>query len=146
MHRWLLTWGDLHRKAVSGLKGRVRQFIADMALVTFNDGDDAVHGLLNLRALSALHNKTYPDIPPIRFKAALATGDLVLSPTGIVGRLVNHTFDLLNATPRCTISLDEAVYRQLAAYRDRCRLITVTSPHGDPLDLYELIDPAPGAE
>ncbi len=124
----------------------VRQFIADMALVTFNAGDDAVHGLLNLRALAALHSQTYPDIPPIRFKAALATGDLVLSPTGIVGRLVNHTFDLLNATPRCTISLDEPVYRQLDAYRDRCQPIRVTSPDGDPLDLYELVESAPDAE
>jgi class 3 adenylate cyclase len=140
MHRWLLVWGDLHRKAVSGLKGRVRQFIADMALVTFTEADDAVHSVLNLRALAALHNQNTPEKPPIRFKATISTGDLVLSPTGIVGRLVNHTFDQLNATPRATISIDEAVYRQLSVYRGQFQPRTVTARHGDTMELYQMIE------
>ena len=130
MHQWLLHWGDLHRQAVAGLKGRVRQFVADMALVTFTTADDAIHGILNLQALADGHNRTRSELPPIRFKAALATGDLVLSPTGIVGKVVNHTFDLLNATPRATITIDPAVYNQLEDYQNYFQPITLESKKG----------------
>jgi class 3 adenylate cyclase len=141
LRQWLLAWGDLHREAVSGLKGRVRQFVADMALVTFTNADDAVHGILNLQILAAHHNQKHSDLPPIHFKAALAHGDLVLSPTGIVGKLVNHAFDLLNATPRATISIDAGTYQQLEAFTNRFRPISLTTPQGDPLpECYQFID------
>jgi class 3 adenylate cyclase len=138
MHQWLMHWGDLHRQAVTGLKGRVRQFVADMALVTFTNPDDAIHGILNLQALAEGHNRTRPELPPIRFKAALANGDLVLSPTGVVGKLVNRTFDLLNATPRGAVSLDQTVYEQLQAYKDRFEPITLESSKGS-FEAYQLM-------
>ncbi|HEX3053066.1 MAG TPA: adenylate/guanylate cyclase domain-containing protein [Aggregatilineaceae bacterium] len=140
IHQWLMTWGDLHRQAVAGLKGRVRQFIADMALVTFTEGDDAVHGLLNLRALADIYNDKRDELPPLQFKATVCVGDLILTPTGIVGQIVNHTFDLLNATPRGTISIDETVFNTLTVYRERFRPITLTSRHNETLHAYQLIE------
>ncbi|MBN1679884.1 MAG: hypothetical protein JW966_06300 [Anaerolineae bacterium] len=142
MHRWMLAWGNLHREAVSGLKGRVRQFIADMALVTFSGADDAVQGALNLLALADIYNRDRTDLPPIHFKTAIANGDLILSPTGIVGRLVNRTFDLLNASPRGSVCIDSIVYRQLHAYRSRFRPVQLAPEKDHPLDeVYQLIKP-----
>jgi len=144
VHQWLETWGDLHRQAVTGLHGRARQFVADMALVTFNDADDAVQGVLNLQALAEIYNQTNPTLPPIRFKAAISTGDLVLSPTGIVGKLVNHTFDLLNATPRASVCIDKATYLQLDAYQKRFQQVSLNEALPE---IYQLIVEAqPAAE
>lgn len=146
VHHWLTIWGDLHRQAVAGLRGRVRQFVADMALTTFSSADDAVQGILSLQALANIHNQSRPDLPPIHFKAALASGDLILSPTGIVGRLVNHTFDLLNATPRGTVSLDSSLYDQLTVYKSRGYPVTLTSPDGTQvMNAYRLADTPPAA-
>lgn len=119
LNEWLSKWANLHREATIGLRGQVRQFVADMALMSFADADDAVQAVLNLQALADMHNREYPDLLDFHFKAAIATGDLILSPTGIVGRLVNNTFDLLNATPREAVSLDVATYDRLRDYQDR---------------------------
>jgi class 3 adenylate cyclase len=132
VHRWMLTWGNLHRQAVAGLKGQVRQFIADMALVTFSDADDAVQAVLNLRTLAARHNQSTEDLPPLHFKAAISTGDLLLTPTGLVGRLVNQTFDLLNATARGTVIACPETYRKLAAYADRFHTVTLGTNRPQP--------------
>ncbi len=141
MNRWMMAWGDLHRQAVTGLKGRVRQFIADMALVTFATPDDAVQGVLTLRELSHAHNETHRDLPPINFAAAITMGDLILSPTGVVGRLVNQTFRLLNASPRHHITIDPAVYERLREGQDRFRPVTRHAPGDVTLPAYELIEP-----
>jgi class 3 adenylate cyclase len=138
--QWLLTWGDMHRQAVVGLKGRVRQFVADMALVTFTNADDAVRAVLTLRALAERHNATQRDLPPLEFAAVIATGDLILSPTGIVGRLVNQTFRLLNASPRQAITLDVPVYERLTEFQERFRPATRTSKETIVLDVYELTE------
>jgi class 3 adenylate cyclase len=140
VNQWLLTWGDMHRQAVVGLKGRVRQFIADMALVTFTNADDAVRGVLSLRALAAQHNETHSDLPPIHFAAAISTGDLILSPTGVVGHVVNQAFRLLHASPRRMITIDAPVYEQLSGHRDRFRPAVRTDRDGDSLPAYELIE------
>ncbi|NDJ75360.1 MAG: hypothetical protein GYB65_03795 [Chloroflexi bacterium] len=140
IHQWLLAWGDLHRQAVAGLNGRVRQFIADMALLTCSSADDAVHTILNLQALAALHNQTRLDLPPLHFKTVLATGDLILSPTGVVGPLVNRTFDLLNITPRSAVVLEPGVYELLHAYQDRFELVTLTAADGSATrNAYQLV-------
>jgi class 3 adenylate cyclase len=147
MHQWLQIWGDLHREAVRGLQGRVRQFIADMALITFTTADDAVQGLLGLRALAAIHNEKHTELPPIHFKAALSCGDLILSPTGVVGRGVNQTFDLLNATPRGTVWISRPAHDQLDVYRDRFQPVTLTTLEGTPGEsAYQLIEPNPTGE
>lgn len=118
LNDWLLKWHNLHREAVRGIKGRVRQFVADMALMTFNDPDEAFHALLNLLALIKIHNeKSESDLPPYYFKAAMSRGDLILSPTGVVGPLVNRTFEVLNHTPRTRICLSETAYETLKHYR-----------------------------
>jgi class 3 adenylate cyclase len=140
MNRWLLTWGDMHRQAVVGIKGRVRQFITDMALVTFATADDAAQGVINLRALAAVHNKNAPDLPPIRFAAAISAGDLILSPTGVVGRVVSQAFRLLHASPRETITIEAGVYEQLQEYQDRFRPVTRDTEHDDNLAAYEMIE------
>ncbi|RPI94468.1 MAG: hypothetical protein EHM39_12260, partial [Chloroflexi bacterium] len=140
VNQWLLTWGDMHRQAVSGLKGRVRQFIADMALITFASADDAVQGVLTLRALAEQHNARCTDLPPIYFAAAISTGDLILSPTGVVGRLVNQTFRLLKASPRRTVTIDKPVYAQLSTGHDRFDPVTRIDDSGIALELYELLD------
>lgn len=140
MNRWMLAWGDMHRQAVTGLKGRVRQFIADMALVTFTTADDAVEGLLKLRDLARDHNATRRDLPPINFAAAVATGDLILTPTGVVGRLVNQTFRLLHASPRHRITLDDAVFGSLQTHRDRFQPVTRRADDGVTLPAYELVE------
>lgn len=137
MHDWLLIWGDLHRQAVNGLRGRVRQFVADMALVTFTNPDDAVQGVLNLQALSVRHNESQSRLPPLQFKAAFSTGDLVLSPTGLVGRVVNCAFDLLKVTPRTSVCIDEATFQQLRDYQSRFERVSFTTPQG-PIEAYQL--------
>jgi class 3 adenylate cyclase len=138
--QWLLTWGDMHREAVVGLKGRVRQFIADMALVTFTNADDALDAVLKLRVLAARHNATRQDLPAIEFAAAISTGDLILSPTGIVGRLVNQTFRLINASPRCTVTIDHPVYDQLSARHDLFAPATRIDKDGTSVPVHELIE------
>jgi len=140
MNRWMLAWGDMHRQAVNGLKGRVRQFIADMALVTFTTADDAVEGVLRLRELARTHNVSRRDLPPINFAAAIATGDLILTPTGVVGRLVNQTFRLLHASPRHRVTLDDAVFESLQTSHDRFHPVTRQAPDGVTLPAYELIE------
>jgi class 3 adenylate cyclase len=116
--QWLLTWGDMHREAVVGLKGRVRQFIADMALVTFTNADDALDAVLKLRALAARHNATRQDLPAIEFAAAISTGDLILS-HGYRGASANQTFrSWINAT-RCTVT-DHPVYDHVCRHRYVC--------------------------
>lgn len=148
VHQWMLTWGDLHRRAVSGLKGRVRQFIADMALVTFTDADDAIQMVLNLHALAGVHNQSRPDLPPIYFKAAISNGDLILTPTGLVGRLVNRTFDLINASPRGMVWICGDTYRQLSSYQDRFIPVMLETAAGfSPMAGYQLasVPPLPEA-
>ncbi|NLX10202.1 MAG: hypothetical protein GXY36_11140 [Chloroflexi bacterium] len=135
VHHWLLTWGDLHRQAVAGLKGRVRQFVADMTLITFTDADDAVQALANLQALATVQNQR-GDLPPIQFKAAIGMGDLILSPTGVVGQVVNHTFDLLNVTPRQMVCIDAGTYDHLDAYRPRFEPVTLTSAEGQQFKVF----------
>jgi class 3 adenylate cyclase len=118
LNNWLMKWGNLHREAVQGIKGRVRQFVADMALLTFISPDEAVHALLNLQALVKIHNeKSQSGLPPYHFKAALVRGNLILSPTGVVGPLVNRTFEILNLTPRLHACMDEATFKGLDHYR-----------------------------
>ncbi|MBN2303924.1 MAG: hypothetical protein JXQ72_05580 [Anaerolineae bacterium] len=146
MNQWMLTWGDLHRQAVSGLKGRVRQFIADMALVTFSDADDAIQAVLNLRALATVHNQSRPTLPPIEFKAAICTGDLILTPTGLVGKLVNRTFDLLNAAPRGIVAIGDDVYAQLDVYQEQfAPLALAQSGDQPPPGAYRLQETEPPA-
>ena len=124
LNDWLLKWGNLHREAVQGLKGRVRQFVADMALLTFTHVDDAIQCLLNLQALSDIHNRNNTSLPPYSFKSAIAHGNLILSPTGIVGPLVNQTFEVLNKTPRTSLGIHPDACTDIAeVYRQRCELI-----------------------
>ena len=119
LNDWLMKWGNLHREAVQGIKGRVRQFVADMALMTFIDPDEAMHALLNLKALVRIHNeKSESHLPAYNFKASMAYGNLILSPTGIVGALVNHSFDILNHTPRGRVCIDAATYQHVRRYKD----------------------------
>jgi class 3 adenylate cyclase len=125
LNEWLAKWANLHRESTVGLRGQVRQFVADMALMSFSDADDAVQAVLNLRALADMHNRQHPDLLDYHFKATMATGDLMLSPTGVVGRLVNKTFDLLNATPRSAVSMDADTYARLRDYRDRMEPTTL---------------------
>jgi class 3 adenylate cyclase len=139
MNQWLLTWGDMHRQATVGIRGRVRQFVADMALVTFSSADDAIQGVIGLRALAEVHNKTRRDLPPIYFAAAISVGDLILSPTGVVGQAVTHTFRLLHASPRGTITVDETVFKTLRDYQNRFRSVTRTDEDGA-ITTYELIE------
>jgi class 3 adenylate cyclase len=140
VNQWLLTWGDMHRQAVVGLKGRVRQFIADMALVTFTNADDALKCVMSLRTLAVQHDQTHPDLPKIEFAAAIATGDLILSPTGVVGRPVNQTFRVLHASPRKTITIDAPVFEQLSGERDRFVPVTRIDRNGVAVPCYELVE------
>ncbi|MBN1563103.1 MAG: hypothetical protein JXA10_04645 [Anaerolineae bacterium] len=139
MNQWLLNWGDIHRKATVGLQGRVRQFIADMAIVTFSNADDAIQGVLNVRALAHSHNTTESDSPPIHFAAAITVGDLILSPTGVVGHVVTQTFRLLHASPRHAITIDAPVFNTLTDYRQRFRPVTRTDEDGA-MRAYELLE------
>lgn len=133
LNDWLMKWGNLHREAVSNLKGRVRQFVADMALLTFETPDEAYHALQNLRALVKLHNeRSESSLPPYAFKAGLCYGDLILSPTGVVGPLVNRTFEVLNYTPRKSFCMTELAYEHISAYKDQFEFF----PH-DRLALYK---------
>lgn len=138
LNDWLLTWANLHREAIRGLRGQVRQFVADMALITFSDADDAVQALLNLHSLITIHNRQHPQLPDYHFKAAVASGDIILSPTGVVGRLVNQTFELLNLTPRQSISIDAATQRRLQAYAERLTATKLTARNGNPVECYRL--------
>ena len=118
LNDWLMKWGNLHREAVQGLKGRVRQFVADMALMTFTEPDEAYHALLNLQALVKIHNeKSTTGLPPYVFKAGIAQGDLILSPTGVVGPLVNRCFEVLNETPRERVCTSLEVFTNLGHYQ-----------------------------
>ena len=117
LNEWLARWANLHRDAILSLQGQVRQFVADMALISFRSADDAVHALLNLKTLADTYNKQNPDEKHYHFKAAISTGDLILSPTGVVGRLVNTTFNLLNHTPRNAIYIDGETYGHLDDYK-----------------------------
>lgn len=138
LNDWLLTWANLHREAIRGLRGQIRQFVADMALITFTDADDAIQALLNLHSLITIHNRQHPQLPDYHFKAALASGDIILSPTGVVGRLVNQTFDLLNMTPRQSISIDMATQKRLQAYSERVAVTQLTARDGNPVNCYRL--------
>ncbi len=138
LNDWLLTWANLHREAIRGLRGQVRQFVADMALITFSDADDAIQALLNLHSLITIHNRQHPQLPDYHFKAAVASGDIILSPTGVVGRLVNQTFDLLNQTPRQTILIDAAVQNRLQAYSERVTATQLSAPDGRQMNCYRL--------
>lgn len=118
LNDWLLKWNNLHREAVGNLKGRVRHFVSDMSLLTFVDPNEAYHAWANLQTLVAIHNeKTLSGLPPYSFKGAMAHGDLILSPTGIVGPLVNRTFKLLNSTPRERFCLSETAYEHCQDYQ-----------------------------
>jgi class 3 adenylate cyclase len=139
MNQWLLNWGNLHRQATVGVQGHVRQFVADMALVTFSSADDAVQGVISLHASANLHNESRRDLPPIHFAAAILVGDLVLSPTGVVGQVVTQTFRILHASPRGAVTLDEAVYDHLRDYRARFRPASRTDEDGE-LSVYEWIE------
>jgi len=118
LNNWLMKWSNLHREAVQGIKGRVRQFIADMSLLTFTSPDEAYHALLNLKALVKIHNQQ-DDMPNYSFKAAIQQGDLILSPTGVVGPLVNQCFDLLHKTPRGQISVGANAFKHITDYRQQ---------------------------
>jgi class 3 adenylate cyclase len=140
VNQWLLTWGDMHRQAAVGLKGRVRQFIADMALVTFTNAEDALQCVTSLRALAAQHDQTHPDLPKIEFAAVISTGDLILSPTGVVGRPVNQAFRVLHASPRKTITIDAPVFERLSSDRDRFMQVTRIDRDGVAVPCYELVE------
>lgn len=114
LNDYLMRWADMHRRAIVGLRGQVRQFVADLALLTFNTPEDAYQAANKLRLLTKTHNLNLDDDMLIyEFKAAIGTGDLILSPTGVVGRLVNTTFDLLNDTPRNGLRIDAESFRNL---------------------------------
>jgi hypothetical protein len=68
-------------------------------------------------------------------------GDLILSPTGVVGQLVNRTFELLNATPRGTISVCSKAYGQLEVYPDKFQQVALETPGGSMLEAYQLLEP-----
>jgi class 3 adenylate cyclase len=119
LNDYLMRWADLHRRAIVGLRGQVRQFVADLALLTFNTPEDAYQAANKLRLLTKTHNLNLNDeMHGYHFKAAIGTGDLILSPTGVVGRLVNTTFDLLNNTPRNGLRIDAESYRNLRTVQD----------------------------
>ena len=117
LNQWLSEWANLHREAVRGLKGHIRQFVSDMALITFTNADDAVQAAINLQDLAAQTNQAHGDMPEYHFKAAIGTGDIILSSNGIVGKLVNDTFDLLGATPRDSVCMDHITFKQLQAHQ-----------------------------
>jgi class 3 adenylate cyclase len=136
---WVATWSNLHRDAVMGLKsGHIRQFVADRALISFANADDAVQSIINLHHLVTLKNRTQSEFLQYQFKAALASGDLILSPTGIAGRVVNRTFSLLNATPRQSITMDIEVFERLSDYRDNLQSsILPAGPKGEEIKCYQ---------
>lgn len=141
LNEWLAKWANLHREATIGLRGQVRQFVADMALMSFYNADDAIQAVLNLRALVETHNQQHPDLLDYHFKVAIATGDLILSPTGVVGRLVNSTFDLLNATPREAVCIDQATHDHLHDYLERTQDLTLPAGRdGENIACYQLIE------
>jgi class 3 adenylate cyclase len=113
LNEWLSTWVNLQRQAIKGLHGHIRQFVSDLTLITFANAEDALKATLNLQTLCQKHNAEARDMPAYGFKAAIKLGDIILSSNGIVGKLVNDTFDLLDEVPRQTICLDEASYRLL---------------------------------
>ena len=129
----MLKWGNLHRESCQKVRGRVRQFIADMALLTFSNPDEGYRALLELRTLVGIHNtQSTSGLPPFSFKAALCYGDLILSPTGVVGALVNETFDVLEFTPREGVCLSKEAYDHLREYQEHF------VPLDDASDLYVL--------
>ncbi len=143
LNDWLARWANLHREATIGLRGQVRQFVADMALLTFSDADDALQAMLNLQMLVDMHNRQHPELLDFHFKVAIATGDLILSPTGVVGRLVNATFDLLNATPRESVCMDAATHERLQDYADRMESAMLPAGRdGSEVQCYQLRDTA----
>lgn len=141
LNEWLARWANLHREAIIGLRGQIRHFIADMALLSFVDADDAIQAILNLQTLADIHNRQHPELMDYKFKAAIGTGDLILSPTGVVGRLVNATFDLLNATPRNSVCLDKETYDRLQSYTERLSPIKLSlGRNDDEVQCYQLSD------
>ncbi len=137
LNDWLSRWANLHRQAIVELRGHVRQFVADRALISFSDADDAVQAMLNLRTLAIEHNQQQPELLHYAFKAAIVTGDLILSPTGVVGRLVNTAFELLNATPRDQVYVDSDTFVRLQQYATRLEPIKLTVERGE-IESYHL--------
>ncbi len=74
------------------------------------------------------------------FAAAISTGDLILSPTGVVGRLVNQTFRILNASPRKMITIDAPVFDELSSDQDRFIPVTRIDRDGVSVPAYELVE------
>ncbi|NDJ84347.1 MAG: hypothetical protein GYB66_00535 [Chloroflexi bacterium] len=138
LNDWLARWMNLHREAIMGLSGQVRQFVADMALLSFAKPDDAIQAALNLHSLTSIYNRETTASLQYHFKVAIATGDLILSPTGVVGRLVNRTFDLLNATPRESVVVDAEAYALVKDYADTLEPISLASSHGEDFQGYKL--------
>lgn len=126
LNQWLSEWVNLHRNAVKGLNGHIRQFVSDLSLITFTNADDAVQAAINLQTLVEEQNEQRGDMPAYAFKAAIAMGDIILSGNGVVGKLVNDTFDILNATPRETVCLDGETFQRLQRLQDSTEDIQLT--------------------
>lgn len=138
-NEWISRWANLHREACAGLRGQIRQFVADRALMTFVNADDAIQALLNLKSLAQKYNEHHPDGHPYQFQAVMTTGDLLLSPTGVAGKLVNTTFDFLNAAPRQSICLDPSTYERIQDYQKRLSAIELPAGrHGAMMTCYQL--------
>lgn len=138
-NEWISRWANLHREACAGLRGQIRQLVADRALMSFANADDAIQALLNLQTLAEKYNQHHPTPHHYRFKAVVATGDLLLSPTGVAGKLVNTTFNLLNAAPRQSICLDQATYERIQDYQERLSPIELMAGQtGSPIACYQL--------
>lgn len=140
LNDYLTRWADMHRRAIFGLRGQVRQFVADLVLLTFNTPEDAYQAAHKLRLLTKTHNlSTKDERLHYHFKAAIGTGDLILSPTGVIGRLVNTTFDLLNNTPRGGLRLDAESYRNLRSAKSTFHPIKLNDTEASEA-VYELKD------
>ncbi len=141
LNEWLATWVNLHRQAIKGLRGHIRQFVSDMALVTFVNADDALQAALNLQQLADIQNELPNEMPDYKFKAAIATGDIILSSNGIVGKLVNDTFDLLKATPRAAVCLDGETYRHVQELKKQTQEISLKIQASEPESIcYRLVE------
>jgi class 3 adenylate cyclase len=127
LNQWLSRWVNLHRQAVRGLRGHIRQFVADRVLVTFLTADEALEAAMKLQELIVAHNADRDDKPIYGFKAAIATGDIVLTANGIGGKLVNDTFDLLSATPRETVCLDTQTFEHLERHQEQTEAMDLFS-------------------
>jgi class 3 adenylate cyclase len=125
LNNYLSKWVNLHRQAIKGLHGHIRQVISDMVLMTFNNADDALRAALNLKKLCEEQNEFRGEMPRYLFKSAIATGDIILTGSGIVGKLVNDTFELLNASPRETICVDPHTVNHLEALQSNAEGITL---------------------